>query len=197
MCVDPISMGALALSAIGSTGAAAGAATGIAGASTLGAASLGAITGISTASAPVAAGLFGTGITASQALIGGSALVGALGAYNQAEGQAAVDEQNARNARATGYANEMQSRDESRRAMASQLAALSARGLNLSSGTPLALMAESARDAELNALTVRANAGNTAAGYRFQARATRAQEPLTIAGQLLGGASKLAALGQI
>lgn len=131
------------------------------------------------------------------AMVAGSAIIGGIGAVQQGQAQASVEKQDARNALAAGYANENQARDDARRQMATQLAALSARGVSLSSGTPLALQADSARNAELNDLNIRANAQNTAAGYRYKASQTLAAVPLTVAGQLLGGGTKLAELGKL
>lgn len=176
MCVDPISLTAIGttlFSALGSAGAAVG------------------------GSAAAAGGILGTGITATQALVGGSAIAGAVGAYASASGTAAVAKANANAAQAAGYSNEMLARNDARSKMATQLAVLSSRGESLSSGTPLALAADSARDAELNALQIRANAGNQAAGYRMQAQSAQMSMPYSIAGQLLNGGAELAKLGQL
>lgn len=118
----------------------------------------------------------------------------ALGTYMSGTGQVAVDRQNAASVTAAGYANEDLQRNDARQKMAQQVAALSNRGLSVSSGTPLALQADSARNAELNALQVRANAANTAAGYSLKASSEQQALPFTIAGQMLNQATDIAKL---
>lgn len=168
MCVDPIS-----LSVLGAT----------------------ALSGLGSAGAAVGTAL--GGLTTAQAVIGGASVIGAVGAGMQASSEAATDEANAAAARTAGYQQESLKRDDARRAMATQVAALASRGVALDSGAPLALMQDSARNSELDALSVRATANNTGDQYQYKADSVRAAMPFSIAGQLLGGASKLAQLGQI
>src|SRR5581483_426850 len=92
------------------------------------------------------------------AMVAASTAVSAIGTYVQGKGQANAYRANADAELAAGYSQESLQRDQNRRAMATQVAALSARGATLDSGSPLALMQTSARNAELNDLTIRANA---------------------------------------
>lgn len=108
-----------------------------------------------------------------------------------------ADRYNAQAARNEGYTNESIARHESRLKMANQLAALSARGAAINSGSPLAVQAESARNAELNDLQIRANASNKAAGYDYKASVSNQLLPYSIAGDILGSASKLQSLGKL
>lgn len=126
--------------------------------------------------------------------IGGSAITGAIGSYVQGQSEANADRSNAQAQLTAGYAKENLQRDQDRRAMATQLATLSARGAALDTGAPLALMQTSARNAELNDLTIRANAQSGADAENYKASATEAAMPFSIAGQLLGGASKFGQL---
>lgn len=121
----------------------------------------------------------------------------AIGGIMQTEGQVNADRMNARNAMAIGYEKESMARSDARRQMATQVATLSTRGAALDSGSPLALAQESARNAELNALTIRANSQNEAATYDYKASAAQQAMPFSVAGQMLGGASKLQSLGKI
>ena len=127
----------------------------------------------------------------------GATVFSAVGGAMSTEGAVNADRQNARNAMAVGYEKESMSRSDARREMATQVATLSMRGAALDSGSPLALQQESARNSELNALTIRSNAQNDAASYDYKASAAQQAMPFSVAGQLLGGASKLAALGKI
>lgn len=182
MCVDPIS-----LTAIGAT---------IFGAVTSGAAAAGGAAGLTLGTA-AAAGAGTASLSAVTALTVGSGLLSGIGTLMTAQGQAASAKANANAALAAGYSQEEQYRLDARQKMATQFATLSTRGINLSTGSPLQLMAESAKNAELDALTIRANAGNTAAGYRAQARAALIAGPISAAGQFLTSGVKLAELGKI
>lgn len=182
MCVDPISLTALgtaALSTISSIGSAIGIGGAAAGATAAGAAAGG---GLST---------FGVA-----SIIGGG-VASAAGTYIQMKGQEAAAKQDAANTTAAGYAAESDYRAKAAADMATQLATLSDRGAAISTGSPLELIRESARNSEINALRIRANALNTAAGYTTQAKGYATAAPISAAGQLLGTASKLAELGAI
>lgn len=120
-----------------------------------------------------------------------------VGSFVSGQGEIATDRANADAARATGYANENMQRDQARQKMAEQAAALSNRSMSLSSGTPLALQAASARNSELDALQIRANATNQANIYDFKAKAAQAALPFSVAGQILGGGTQLAQLGKL
>lgn len=127
----------------------------------------------------------------------GATLLSAVGTVIQTQGQVSTDRYNAQVTRQEGYSNELLQRDQDRRQMAKQVAVLSTRGAAIDTGSPLALQAESARNAELDALQIRTNALNKGASYDYQASAAQQAMPFTVAGQLLGGASKLQSLGQL
>lgn len=120
-----------------------------------------------------------------------------LGAYAADEAKAKAERANADAVRAAGYTNESITRNKDRRQMATQLATLSARGLALDTGSPLALQAESARNSELDALQVRANAGNQAQVHEFGAKQAMFMAPFDVANQLMATASKAATLGAV
>jgi len=129
------------------------------------------------------------------AMTAASTITQGIGAVVQGQGEAAVDKANAKAALYEGYSKEAAQRREGRAAIASQLATLSTRGVSLQAGSPLDLLAGSARNNELNALTIRTNAKNEAAAYRAKASAALQNGWFGAAGALLGGATKLAQLG--
>lgn len=168
MCVDPVS-----LSAIGAT----------------------LWSGIQTG-ATAAASWVGSLSTAEVLTAAGTA-VSAGTSYAAQQAEAKVAAANAANVRDAGYANELAFRDKARRAIASQTVALGNRGLSLSSGTPLDLLRESAKNAELDAQQIRANAGNAASAYAMQGASARLLAPLSAGTRLLSGGVKLSELGAL
>lgn len=126
-----------------------------------------------------------------------SAAVSAIGGAISNVNEAAVAGANARNALTTGLANENQYRDEARQKIAQQLANLSNRGMSVSTGAPLASLADTAKKQELDALQIRANAENQAAIYKTQEKSFNNSAIFSAAGALLGGAVKLADLGKL
>lgn len=139
---------------------------------------------------PVSASVMGV------ALLGGS-LMSAVGSIAGGQGQAAIDEQNARNARSAGDQQELTFRDQARSDMATQLAALSTRGIDISTGSPLDLIAKSARNSTLDALAIRSGANRQADVYTMQASAARTSGYMSAASSLLSAPVKLAELGRI
>lgn len=130
-------------------------------------------------------------------LLGAATGLSLIGGFIQGQSQVEQDRANAINARNAGYSQEAIQRDSDKYRMADQLAALSNRGESLSSGTPLALAADSARNAELNALSIRAKGNNEGAMYDFKASQEQQAMPFTLAGQFLNSTSKIASLGSI
>src|SRR5262249_54229704 len=72
----------------------------------------------------------------------------ALGTYTGLQSEANAADANAAEVLPTGYQNELNFRDQARRAIADQTVKLAAQGGDISTGTPLLLLAESARNAE-------------------------------------------------
>ena len=142
------------------------------------------------AAATGAVGAFGSGafgalasdcdqVVAAAAMIGGFGL-SALGAARQgeamAEGQkfaAAVQRQQAEQARLQGLSDEAAYRSATSRKLASRRALLAASGVEPGEGSPLMVSEDFAGEAELNALKLRANAGISATRLKQQAVLSR------------------------
>jgi hypothetical protein len=150
----------------------------------------------------------------------GSSLLGGLGALQQASAASAqanyaakvaeVNKQTslyaADDARKRGAAAEEQQRLKTKQLAGRQRAVLAANGVELSSGSPLDVLTDTASVGELDALTVRGNANREALGYEAQARnygydanldRMRAQAaatagPISAAGTLIGGLGSVA-----
>lgn len=134
------------------------------------------------------------------ALVATGTLVSAYGAYSSAQSQASAMKANANADLQQGFQNELDYRDQARTKLASQIAALSDRGVDISSGTPLDLMRASARNQEIDALRIRADGVNKFNSQRAQASNTLRNGMFTAGGQLLMGAAqtaKLAGLGTV
>jgi hypothetical protein len=123
------------------------------------------------------------GIAAGAILAGGAAQ--AFGQDQQLAGEAKTARENAYLARLAASDVERRAGQDAGRArtagtqvIAEQRAAFGASGVDGSSGSPLALMADSRLMSELDALTIRNNAAREAWGLRTQARqlATRARQ---------------------
>lgn len=147
-----------------------------------------------------------------------SAAMGAFGAIQQgqaaknaAEYQAAVDRNNqqvaewqAKDAVDRGAEAERQHRIKVAGVLGSQKAAMAANGLDLSSGSPLDILGDTAMYGELDALTIRSNAEREAYGYRvrsqdFASSAQLAQmrgSSAATAGMIGAGATLLTGAGQ-
>lgn len=134
-------------------------------------------------------------VTATAALAIASAGMGALNAYSSNKMNESIANANADQVRDTGFVNEMAFRDQARRDIASQAARLSTSGVALDTGSPLLLLAESARNKELDALSIRRNAKSQENAYRMQASAYNRAAPLSAAAQLLSGLSSFANAG--
>jgi hypothetical protein len=136
-------------------------------------------------------------LTAAMLLAGGSGVMKAYGAYtgHRMEAEGAIS--NAQQVEEVGYRNELTFRDQARREIAEQTARLAANGGSIGSGTPLLLLAESAKNKELDALAIRRNALMEGRAYRYSASVHRFAAPLSAAGELLSAGASVAALGAL
>jgi hypothetical protein len=117
-----------------------------------------------------------------------------FGTMMGAQSQASALKSQAGAVQEQGYENESDYRNKARVDLADQLAALSTRGTSVSTGTPLALLQQSARNQELDALRLRADGINKANSLRYQASAVLRAAPYTAATQVLTNATKIAEL---
>lgn len=127
----------------------------------------------------------------------------AIGTLHEANTSASMQEYQAQGAETNANLAMAQSAEQERRArveaskhLGQMRASYGASGVNLE-GSPLDVLEESARTAELDALTIRGNGAQQAAGYRTQAQAARWSAGQTRIGgyisatsQLIGGAAK-------
>lgn len=134
-----------------------------------------------------------------------SAVVGAAGALQAgaaqaeaAEFNAAVSEQEAKRARQAAAFEEQRVRDAARRVAGAQRAAIGASGIGFE-GSPLLVMAETAEEAEIDALAVRfsgsaaeARAKSQATLDRLEARQARTTGFFKAGASILGGAKGIA-----
>jgi hypothetical protein len=86
----------------------------------------------------------------------------------QAEENAKFAEAQATNATMTGLVEEDRRRAQTRAMLAKQRTAMAANNVDMSTGTPLELLGDTAAIGEQDALTIRANAAREAWGYRSQ-----------------------------
>lgn len=145
-----------------------------------------------------------TAQTVMLALSAGSAVMGAAGAYQQSAQAKAVAENNARTARIQAQdalkRGDQDAADAMRKArglVGAQQAAYSARGLDISSGTPADVIEQTDFFGQADAATARTNARKEAWAYRNQAANFRAEANgenprQAMTGSLLGGASRVA-----
>lgn len=139
------------------------------------------------------------------ALTAFSAVVGAAGTLQAgaaqaeaAEFNARVSEQEAQRARQAAAFEEQRLRDAARRVAGAQRAAIGASGIGFE-GSPLLVMADTAEEAELDALAIRfsgstaeARAKSQAALDRLQARQARTAGFFQAGASILGGATGIA-----
>lgn len=134
------------------------------------------------------------------ALMATGTLVSAYSTISQSQSQASAIKTNAQADLSKSYEDELDQRAKDRTALSSQLNALSGRGIDISTGTPLDLLRASARNQEVDALRIRAQGINSYNAQRAQASGVLKNGLLTAGGQLLmGGAqtAKLAGLGNV
>jgi hypothetical protein len=132
----------------------------------------------------------------SMTLIAATALAATATAV-QGFNAAAVQRYNARQELKASQGEELLMRDKASRTIADQTLALANSGANPDTGTPLLLLGESARNAELDALAVRQTGRAKADGLEMQARGSVNAGLLGAGAQLLGGAVKLQQLGAL
>lgn len=133
-------------------------------------------------------------------LVAAGTVMSAYGGFAASQAQASAMKRQAQNDLETGYQNELDMRDQARTRLSEQIAALSGRGVDISTGTPLELLRQSARNQEIDALRTRADGVNKYNSGRAGASATLKTGMFTAGGQLLMGAAstgKLAGLGNV
>lgn len=131
-------------------------------------------------------------IAATVAAVGGAA-VSIKASTDAADYQAQVAKNQAQLTEWNAKIAEQEKREETRQLIGKQRAEFAARGLNPNFGTAGEIQAQTAEIGELDALTIRINAKNEAAGLRSQGEAARAYgrnqalgTALTTAGQVAG-----------
>lgn len=119
-------------------------------------------------------------------------------AARAASANAAMAEEEAQRSRQAAAVEEQRNRDQARRIISGQRAAYGASGVVSEEGSPLLALADSASEAELDALTIRYNGATQARRFEAQARSDRASassyrmQGLVGAGtSLLGGAVRV------
>ena len=212
MC--PVTLGAIgsaivsAVSSVGAGGAAAAGSSAIVGA-TSSAVAAGTAAAATTATA-AAAGLGSTVKTVGTALSLASTLLGGVSAYQQGQAQskAAIiqqqqDQLRARDALERGEAESDRHRLAAARAQGEQKARAAAAGVDISTGSALDLLDDSAFIAEQDAFTIRKNATRSSDGYLVSAAnagtaatAARRQGLFDAGGTVLTGASRVASRWQ-
>lgn len=148
---------------------------------------------------PMVVSMFGAGFGATAQARAGNEQAD-LAEYNAkvAEANARVQDFNAEDATQRGYQDETNHRIATKKLIGAQRTSLAAQGQKLDSGTALDLQEDSARQGELDALTVRANAAREAWGYKTTAANDRNQaQDLRIRGQIAKRAGKNAAVQTI
>lgn len=136
----------------------------------------------------------------------------AAGRYNQqiSEMNAKIADNKARDAIERGKIAEQQKRREVAAVAGRQQAAMAANGVDISFGSPLDVLADTAIQGELDALTIRSNTYREEYDYRVQGANQRAQGSLarmqgdaaktggliSAGATILGGASKVAQYGK-
>lgn len=134
-------------------------------------------TAATTAAASTAASLQ----TASLVMTGLGAVTSAYGAYAQGQAQgAAMDAQakiyeaQAADSQRRAAREERLMREQGSRIKGRQRAVLGASGVNLSTGSPMDTIADTQRSIEMDAWTIRENAGRESWGYQSQASISKA-----------------------
>lgn len=135
--------------------------------------------------------------SATMLLAFGASGFNAYNAYSSNKTSEGIANANAQQVQQIGLRNEMSFRDQARRDIADQVARIGNSGTVLDTGTPLLLLAESAKNKELDALAIRENAGAQAGAYRMQASAYNRAAPMSAAGELLSGLSSASGMGAL
>lgn len=125
---------------------------------------------------PIMTTVFGSAFGATANVTAGNE-VDRLARYNAsvAEANARAKDFEAEDAIQRGYLDETTHRKDVKRFIGSQRVVLAAQGQDLTSGTAADLQADSAREGEYDALTVRANAARESWGYKMESYNFRTQ----------------------
>lgn len=130
--------------------------------------------------------MFGSGMSAAASIRAGNA-ENNLAKYNAqaAENNAKVQDFSAEDALQRGAVDETNHRLQTRQLIGKQRVTLAAQGQDLSSGSALDVQADTARQSEIDALTIRSNAAREAWGYRVAASNDRVQaQDQLVAGEI-------------
>jgi hypothetical protein len=138
------------------------------------------------------AGLIGTGgaFAAGQALMTAGTLMGVAGGIQAGRAAGASAKFNAAMSQMQARQQEQQIRTQARRQIGAVRANVAKSGVTME-GTPLLVMAESAANAEVDALNARWTGDARASMYHAQGKADRRQASLNAGTSLLVGASKI------
>lgn len=120
----------------------------------------------------------------------GGALASASGARQSLNAQSAAATHNANLARQEASAEEARRRRASSRNLSAIRTGISKSGVT-SEGTPLLVLAESAEQAEIDALSARIGGDNSANLFERQAKSARKAIPFAVGSSLLTGAANL------
>lgn len=132
------------------------------------------------------------GLAAASLILGGIGTVGqTLSSIQAARGQARAADLEAESATQAAAFEETQFRRRAALAIAKGQAVGAAAGLDLTSGSPLLLDLENARQAELEALNIRRTGHVAASAKRFEAKLARNAIPGLVLGGLAKGGSLL------
>lgn len=131
------------------------------------------------------------------ATVAAATLFSAVGTAAQGFSAADVARYNAKQERTASIAKESEYRIQAGRQLGEQTVALATSGANVAGDTPLLLLGESARNAELDALTIRQTGNARANAYSKQSQADQIGGVIGAGATLLGGAFKLQQLGAI
>jgi hypothetical protein len=128
-------------------------------------------------------------------LMGGKSLLEGYGAYQANKANAETAGVQAKQARLNAAYNERRSREASARIMGEQAARFGASGVAME-GTPLLVMADQARQSELEALAIRTEGEQASEGYLAEKRGYKRAATSSLMGGLLeasgyGGAAYL------
>lgn len=142
--------------------------------------------------AAAAAAGAGFGLRDAVALVsGGLQIVGGIRGYQQAQTQANFEQFNARTEEIAGLQAANDTRSRLLKALASQNAAFGAAGIDVGSGSPQDVMAETQADGERELSTVRNQTVLRAGARRQQADALRSQGTSALIGGVAGAAGTL------
>ena len=139
---------------------------------------------------PVAGALSGLGAYMAPAALGlsvGTQLLGSIGAYGDAQNQAAGYEANAKIAEAQAKNQAAQERDKYRRLAASQRASFGASGIDVNEGSPIDVLADTDAEGAVSAMQLLYGGQFEAANWRNRAVQARSSAKGSLFGGILGG----------